>query len=448
MSHTPNLPVLAAQNLPDTVYDSAVRPLVYADDTLVQRGDFVLRLTESEGRIVDAGVARVWDTLYYDNGLPIGTALVAADAPSNYLPEFESFTLNYGDGTVKHYFRNRDTLDEYATRALLSPLFRAGNYVKHWHQDTLRITLKPLIRECPHPQPADFARKRFFVEAIRKQADAGNALCLFVMALHRRSKRRYADAIRYFRAAAERRCAAAWLELGIEYLDGMLLEYNPIKAAQCFLQAAENGNMLGQYYTAVNMIHGSNGIPQNDGRALHWLCLAAENGSAAACLEAGIYYAKGSFHHLHPKNSPYRLTPVVLPNYAAAAAMFAKAAFSQWEGAAIAKFHLAECYRLGLGVRHNEDDACELYRAAVAEGDWYDEEIQSAAYHTGNTVLLESAAENGQPYAAYLIGKMYWLGDRVDRDRNLGRRYLRQALESPHECATQAGELLHRKPSH
>lgn len=449
MSHTPNLPsVVAASNMPATVYESSVHPLVYADNSLVQRGDFVLRLVEQAGRIVDAGVARVWDTLYYDNGLPIGTVLVAADAPHNYLPDFESFTLTYGDGTVKYYFRNRDTVDEYATRNLLSPLFRAGNYIKHWHADTARITLKPLIHHQPHPQPADFSRKRFFLETVKKQADEGNALCLFVMALYRRAKRRYADAICYFRAAAEHNCAAAWLELGIEYSSGMLLEHNPFKAAQCFLQAAENGDMLGQYYTAVNMIHGSNGIAQNDAQALYWLCRAAENGSAAACLEAGIYYLNGSFHHLHPKNSPYRLNPITAPRYEAAAAMFAKAAFSEWEGAAVAKFHLAECYRLGRGVRHNDNDAQELYRAAAEEGDWNDEAVQAAAYRCGNVAVLETAAENGQPYAAYLIGKMYWHGERTDRDRNLGRRYLRQALESPHECSAQAGELLHEKDAH
>ncbi len=442
---TPNLPMPAASNMPATVYESSVRPLLYADNTLVQRGDFVLRLHESEGRIVHAEVARVWDTLYYDNGLPIGTALVAADAPHNRLPEFESFTLTGADGTVKQYFRNRDTLDEYATRRLLSPLFRAGNYIKSWHPDTGRVTLKPLIRNLPHPQPADFARKRFFVETVRAQAQAGNPVCLFVLALYRRSKRRYADAIGYFRAAAEAHCGAAWLELGIEYREGTLLEPNPFKAAQCFLQAAENGSMLGQYHTALNLIHGSNGMPQNDEQALYWLCRAAENGHPAACLEAGRYYLSGTFNHLRAKNSPYRLNPAAPARPEAAAAMFAKAAFRQWEGAAVAKFHLGECYRSGMGVRPNEDDAAKLYRAATEEGDWHDESVQTAAYRIHDAELLETAAENGEAYAAYLIGKMYWNGEGIDRDRNLGRRYLRQALESPHECSPQAGALLHEK---
>lgn len=116
----------------------------------------------------------------------------------------------------------------------------------------------------------------------------------------------------------------------------------------------------------------------------------------------------------------------------------------RWPKAALAKFHLAECYRTGKGVRGDQDAALELYRQAVQEGDIEDEEIQAAAYHSRNVKVLGNAADNGHIYAAYLFGRMFWRGE-PERDRVLGRRYLRQAAESGHECAEEAARLLQEK---
>ena len=62
------------------IFSSSTQPLVYTDDTLVQRGDIVLRLREHDGRVVSAEVAKVWQPMYYEDGSPLGVVLVAANA--------------------------------------------------------------------------------------------------------------------------------------------------------------------------------------------------------------------------------------------------------------------------------------------------------------------------------------------------------------------------------
>lgn len=60
---------------------------------MAQRGDVVLYLHEEEGRITEAQIMRVWDCIYYQDGLPIGVVLVDAESRRDALPEFETFTV-------------------------------------------------------------------------------------------------------------------------------------------------------------------------------------------------------------------------------------------------------------------------------------------------------------------------------------------------------------------
>ena len=56
--------------------------------------------------------------------------------------------------------------------------------------------------------------------------------------------------------------------------------------------------------------------------------------------------------------------------------------------------------------------------------------------------LLNTVAEKGNPYAQYLLGKIYYWGNGVEQDRENGLEYIRQAAEQGHPGAVRFLERL------
>ena len=220
-----------------TCYESTTHPLHYADCTLAQRGDVVLYLSEQDGRITQAQIARVWDAIYYDNGLPIGIVLVDAESPKDSLPEL--FTFVHKDeitGEAKNYFRGKLTIPQAKATTLLCPLFRSGRYLKKWDKENKRISVMPNLSEEPYPEPEDIYDD-FFRETVVNLAKQGNPHCLFTAGLWQRNNYYPHRALEFFRAAAQQNFPPAWLELGFAYQGSDLLTANSQKAAACFQQA-------------------------------------------------------------------------------------------------------------------------------------------------------------------------------------------------------------------
>lgn len=425
-------------------YESSTHPLHYADNTLAQRGDVVLYLHEEEGRIIQAQIMRVWDCIYYEDGSPIGIVLLDAELPRDALPEFETFFAKNRLGDDVKYFRGKFTVPQEKIKDHVSPLFRLGRYVRLWNPESKLISMQPTDNTIPYPEP-DELYDEFVQQTVYERAEVGNPYCLFVAGLWKRKAFYPHQALQFFQAAAQQNFAAAWLELGLAYEGSDLLERNPAKAVACFRQAVELGNPLAAYRLARACVTGE-GIVQSDEAAIACLKTALDGKIMAAALDLGIYLRTGTFNHIRMKNNPYRLIPHILPQHRQAAKLFALAAQAKWKNAAVAKYYLAECYRLGDGVKANAEHALLLYREAVKTGDILIEEIQLACYYTGNTARLLAAVENdGDPHAAYLLGKMLWNGERADKDRTAGKRYLKLASESGHECAAEAVQLLQQK---
>lgn len=427
-----------------TCYESTTHPLHYADCTLAQRGDVVLYLSEQDGRITQAQIARVWDAIYYDNGLPIGIVLVDAESPKDSLPEL--FTFVHKDeitGEAKNYFRGKLTIPQAKVATSLCPLFRSGRYLKKWDKENKRISVMPNLSEEPYPEPEDIYDD-FFRETVVNLAKQGNPHCLFTAGLWQRNNYYPHRALEFFRAAAQQNFPPAWLELGFAYQGSDLLTANSQKAAACFQQAMSLGNALAAYQLALCYISG-NGVSHSDEAAIICLKTAIEGDIMPARLTLALYYRQGSFHRLLPKNSPYRHRPALAPKHKSAFNLLLKAAETPWAEQAIAKFYLAECYRLGEGTRPNPERAKELYQDASNTGDIMNEDIQSACFYAGNILRLNLAAEHGSPYAAYLLGRMLWNGEHAEKNRHVAKRYLKVASESAHECAELAVQLLQQK---
>lgn len=425
-------------------YESATHPLRYTDNTLVQRSDVVLYLHEQDGRATKAQIMRVWDTIYLEDGSPIGVVLLDAESPKNSLPELETFTVKDLFGNQKTYFRGSLTVPEHKIASQLCPLFRMGIYMKQWNEETKRINVIPQPPHEPYPEPEEIYED-FFHKAVLRGAKKRNPYCLFTVGLWQRENFYPHRALEFFRAAANFNFAAAWLELGYAYDGSDLLERNLQKAATCFEQAAKLNNPLAYYELAMLYIEGK-GIKQSDGLAIEYLKQAIDNHIWPAYLTLALYKMQGTFNAFRKKNSPYRMLALVEPKNREAFNLLKRAAEADWSKKTISQFYLAECYRLGLGVRADPEKAHHLYTEAVKFGDIMQEEIQKACYYTGNVTRLMAAIEAGSPYAAYLTGRMYLYGERnVEKNKLEGKRYLKLSAESAHECAEMAARMLQQK---
>lgn len=426
------------------IYESATQPLRYTDNTLAQRGDVVLYLHEEHGRVKEARMMRVWDSVYYQDGEPIGVILVDAASPKNTLPELHTFTVTDRWGDPHLYFRGKITVPQHKIPYQLFPLFRMGFYMKQWNDETQRVSVVPQPPNEPYPEP-DEIYEEFFQKTVLKHAMQRNPYCLFTAGLWQRQKHYPHRALEFYRAAATLNFPAAWLELGLAYEGSDLLQRNPEKSAACFQQASSLQNPLAYYHLALCYINGK-GVVQSDTFAVEYLQSAVEAGILPAFYTLAIYYRTGTFNKWRPKNSPYRALEPVEPKHRAAFKLLKRAAEEKWEHTAECKFHLGECYRLGEGVRPDLPTAHELYKDVILTGSQLADEVLEACYYTGNVLQLALSAEAGSAYAAYLLGRMRLYGEQgVEKNKIAGLRYLRIASESPYEFADMAGRMLQQK---
>lgn len=427
-----------------TQYHSTKNPLCYADYILIQPDDIVLHLIEENGRVVRAEPARVWNTLYYDDGAAIGVVLVQPNIESHNLSDFYTFSiLDPETQTEKWYYQNHTTFNQEEITRKVAFLCRECGCAQMWQPHTTQDNLHNTQLQQPIHYPQDDLNHDFFQSAVSRHAKTGNPACLFTVAMWLREQKKFPQAILGLQKAAEKGFAHAWLELGLEYLnDGMMLEDNPEKATTCFLKAAEGGCALGSYYLGLAYVEGV-GIEQNDILALEQFEKAVAGHISDAYLKLALYYYNGSWNHLRAPSSPFRQSIAnVAQQFDRAAHLFYQSTQSHHEDAAVAVYYLAECYRVGSGVVSDKIYARELYRIAAEQGDVTREEIQAAIYYNGDVERLKQVAAAGFDYAHYLLGRMFWFGEFAPLDLKAAYEHLYKAAASSHPCAEDAANLL------
>lgn len=90
-----------------------------------------------------------------------------------------------------------------------------------------------------------------------------------------------AEAVKWYRKAAEQGHIEAQNRLGIMYRDGRGVTQDYTEAVKCFLKAAEQGNAEAQFNLAEAYYHG-NGIDKDGDKAHAWFCKASRQGVAKA----------------------------------------------------------------------------------------------------------------------------------------------------------------------
>jgi TPR repeat protein/membrane protease YdiL (CAAX protease family) len=214
---------------------------------------------------------------------------------------------------------------------------------------TVKLTLQ---RAGADDRDVSLAR-RSFLEIYLPAANAGDPEAETELARARRSgaiagvSRDPAEAIVWYRKAADQGYAPAQTSLGYLYQEGILLQRDPVQAVHWYTLSARQGNAAGEADLGFCYMYGV-GIARSDRDAFDWFYSAALQDDAMAEYHLGTLYREG------------RGVPRDLP------AAFAWEYRSAQRGDAYGKWELAYLYERGLGVKPDLRESLRLYQEAQA----------------------------------------------------------------------------------
>jgi len=160
-----------------------------------------------------------------------------------------------------------------------------------------------------------------------------------------------AEAVKWFRIAAESENAEAWLLLGLAYSNGDGVPKDEAEAVKCFKMAAEQGEPAARPAFGFGSDDTDAGAVFNpEVNAILWLRMAADLGNSNAQARLGVLYANG-------KGVP--------KNEVEAVQWFRKAAE---RGEEVAQFHLANMYMRNKGVPKDDMESVRWYKRAAEQG--------------------------------------------------------------------------------
>ena len=208
-----------------------------------------------------------------------------------------------------------------------------------------------------------------------------------------------AEAVKWFRKAAEQGSADAQCNLGFCYAKGDGVAKDEAEAVKWFRKAAEQGDAQAQCNLGAAYYSGQ-GVAKDVEEAGKWTRKAAEQGNSLAQLKLGLGYEDGVG---------------VAKDYGEAVKWYRKAAE---QGSAVAQFGLGFRYDRGEGVAQ---DAAEAVR-------WY-----------------RRAAEQGFMNAQFMLGLCYEQGDGVAKDYVEAYKWLLLAAGQGYEDAKETATMLEDK---
>ena len=135
-----------------------------------------------------------------------------------------------------------------------------------------------------------------YVDSLKEEAAQGDADAQFTLGV-RYSRGRgvpqdYAEALKWYRLAANQGKAAAQLNLGVMYHEGEGVPRDYVQALKWYRLAAAQRDALAQYNLGAMSSKGE-GVPRDYAEALKWFRLAAAQGHAKAQYNLGAMYGKG-----------------------------------------------------------------------------------------------------------------------------------------------------------
>ncbi len=234
-----------------------------------------------------------------------------------------------------------------------------------------------------------------------------------------------AEAVKWFRKAAEQGFAESQSYLGLCYANGNGISKDEAEAVKWYRKASDQGDAAAQYNLGVCYTNG-NGVSKDVAEAVKWYRKAAEQEYAAAQYNLGVCYANGTG---------------ISKDLMESLKWHRKAAE---QGLAAAQYNLGFCYTNGNGVSKDEVEATKWYRKAADQGDAVAQYNLGVCYTNGNGVSkneteavnwYRKAAEQGFATAQYNLGVCYTNGSGVTKDEVEAVNWYRKAAELDYAVA-------------
>jgi TPR repeat protein/transglutaminase-like putative cysteine protease len=231
----------------------------------------------------------------------------------------------------------------------------------------------------------------------------------------------YAMALSWFRKAANQNIGSAQYFLGLMYTKGQGgIAVDSAQAATWYQKSAEKGYPPGEYQLGFLYQQGAY-VPKDMAKAGMWYRKAAETGYSFAQAALGLLYAQGDG---------------VPKDYTEAFSWFHKAAD---QGEAVAENGLGWLYERGLGVQKDEAAAVQWYRKssdqayALAQSNLgrmiYFGQGGVPKDHSAALTLWEKAAAQGESTSEFMLGIAYESGEGTVRNLPLAASWYRKAAE-------------------
>lgn len=201
-----------------------------------------------------------------------------------------------------------------------------------------------------------------------------------------------AEAVKWYRKAAELGHVSSQFNLGLIYAKGRGVQPDPAEALKWYGLAAEGGDATAQA-TIANMYLNGNGAPKDLNAAFDWSMRAAKRGHHASMFNLGEMYSQGLG---------------VQQNLNEAFRWYKKAAD---KGHVNAQINVGFMYGKGQGVDRDDTEAYHWYRLA---------------------------AESGNSNAQYNLGVIYAKGRGIPRNLNEARKWYGRAADQGDENAERA----------
>jgi len=181
-----------------------------------------------------------------------------------------------------------------------------------------------------------------------------------------------AQAVAWFRKAAEQGLDFAQNSLGYSYQEGTGVAKDDIQAATWYRKAAEQGNAQAQFNLGFMYVKGV-GVPKDDLQAFSWTRKAAEHGHAHAQFNLGTMYDHGEG---------------VTQDNAQAFHWICKAAE---QGDLAGQFNLGRRYLKGTGVKQNDVSAYMWFNLSAGQGEKAAAMIRDTLAHSMTAAQITEA---------------------------------------------------------
>ena len=215
-----------------------------------------------------------------------------------------------------------------------------------------------------------------------------------------------AEAVKWYRQAAEQGNVSAQSSLGYMYRTGDGVAKDSAEAVKWYRKAAEQGDASAQ--SSLGEMYGyGDGVTRDSTEAAKWYRKAAERGDARFQWFVGTLFAQGS-----------RVTK----DTTEAAAWYRRAAES---GFAYAQSSIGNLYRAGDGVGKDSREAVVWYRKAAEQGEASAQHSLGEMYSSGDGVTKDKAeavkwfikaAEQDYGSPDFTLGQLYASGDGFPKD--------------------------------